>query len=138
MLVVANELTGGIGRECGLASAGKSEEERHVVLFHSHISGRVKRELTKFDRLEVVLCDKSGSIAVHRRRQRKEEAKEKKRGGATGAHNKGRKRSLGQKQKLTITEKTPFFISPAYSVPRITISIRLKLISTDVVELILP
>lgn len=34
----------------------------------------------------------------------------------------------------TMTLKTPFFISPAYSVPRITISIRLKLISTDVVE----
>ena len=33
-----------------------------------------------------------------------------------------------------MTEKTPFFISPAYSVPRITISMRLKLISTEVVE----
>lgn len=36
--------------------------------------------------------------------------------------------------RLTITEKTPFFISPAYSVPRMTISMRLKLISTEVVE----
>ena len=35
----------------------------------------------------------------------------------------------------TMTEKTPFFISPAYSVPRMTISMRLKLISTEVVEL---
>jgi hypothetical protein len=34
----------------------------------------------------------------------------------------------------TMTENTPFFISPAYSVPRMTISIRLKLISTDVVD----
>ena len=33
-----------------------------------------------------------------------------------------------------MTEKTPFFISPAYSVPRMTISMRLKLISTDVVD----
>jgi hypothetical protein len=39
------------------------------------------------------------------------------------------------KSERTITEKTPFFISPAYSVPKMTISIRLKLISTDVVEL---
>ena len=34
----------------------------------------------------------------------------------------------------TMTEKTPFFISPAYSVPRMTISMRLKLISTEVVD----
>ena len=34
-----------------------------------------------------------------------------------------------------MTEKTPFFISPAYSVPRMTISMRLKLISTEVVLL---
>lgn len=35
-----------------------------------------------------------------------------------------------------MTEKIPFFISPAYSVPRMTISMRLKLTSTDVVEVI--
>ena len=33
-----------------------------------------------------------------------------------------------------MTEKIPFFISPAYSVPRMTISMRLKLTSTEVVE----
>lgn len=35
-----------------------------------------------------------------------------------------------------MTEKIPFFISPAYSVPRITISRRLKLTSTEVEEVI--
>jgi len=33
-----------------------------------------------------------------------------------------------------MTEKMPFFISPAYSVPRMTISRRLKLTSTDVCD----
>lgn len=33
-----------------------------------------------------------------------------------------------------MTEKIPFFISPAYSVPRMTISLRLKLTSTEVEE----
>jgi hypothetical protein len=37
-------------------------------------------------------------------------------------------------EKRTITLKIPFFISPAYSVPKMTISMRLKLISTEVDE----
>jgi hypothetical protein len=37
---------------------------------------------------------------------------------------------------LTIKLKIPFFISPAYSVPRMTISFLLKLISTEVWEVI--
>jgi hypothetical protein len=48
-----------------------------------------------------------------------------------------RKHVIGRVEsgRRTMTEKTPFFISPAYSVPRMTISMRLKLISTEVVEL---
>ena len=45
-----------------------------------------------------------------------------------------RRAEIGREARLTMTEKTPFFISPAYSVPRMTISMRLKLISTDVVD----
>ena len=42
--------------------------------------------------------------------------------------------ALGQAERLTMTEKIPFFISPAYSVPRMTISFLLKLTSTEVAE----
>lgn len=51
MLVVTNEETMRISRESGLPRARKAEEEGDITGFHSHIGGRMKRELTKFNRL---------------------------------------------------------------------------------------
>ena len=105
MLIVTDKQTLGIGREGSLAGTRETEEESDVAILDADIGRRVKGKLTELDWLEIVLS--GGSVW-------------------------GRRPSVA---RLTITEKTPFFISPAYSVPRITISMRLKLISTEVVEL---
>lgn len=110
VLVITNEETVGVGRECGLTGPRETEEEGDVIVLLADISRGVEGELTKLDGLKVVLKITTKSdvwnIEIFWRRKR------------------------------TMTEKTPFFISPAYSVPRMTISMRLKLISTEVVELI--
>ena len=46
----------------------------------------------------------------------------------------GSRPALGMRKFMTVN--TPFFISPAYSVPKITISLRSKLRSMLVVEVI--
>jgi hypothetical protein len=106
MFVVADEKTARVSGECSFASTGKAEKEGNITLLNADICRGVKRKLTEFDGLEVML-------------ERWYQWKIAK--------------TISWKH--TMTEKTPFFISPAYSVPRMTISIRLKFISTEVVEL---
>ena len=55
MFVITDEKTIGVGGECGLASAGKSEKESNVTALNAYIGRGVKGELTKFNRLEVML-----------------------------------------------------------------------------------
>ena len=109
MLVISDEKTVRVSRQSGLASSRKTEEESDIACVLSDIGGGMKGKLAKLDGLEVML-----------------EIREIR----------DRRFFCHMRLWRTMTEKTPFFISPAYSVPRMTISIRLKLISTDVVELI--
>lgn len=109
VLIITNKQSVRVGRQGSLACAREPKEQRDIVLLDTHIGGRVERQLTEFDGLQVMLCDAMTSVCLVTRNP------------------------VTQK-RLTITEKTPFFISPAYSVPSMTISIRLKLISTDVVD----
>ena len=106
-LVVTDELTQRVGGEGGLSGSRESEEEGHVAI-DSLVSGRVEGELSELDGLEVVLRRVVESARVHTAPRKRAER--------------------------TMTEKIPFFISPAYSVPRMTISFLLKLTSTDVLE----
>ena len=108
MLVISDEKTVRVSRQSGLASSRKTEEESDIAHVLSDIGGGMKGKLAKLDGLEVMLEIREIREIFFRH----------------------------MRLWRTITEKTPFFISPAYSVPRITISMRLKLISTDVVELI--
>lgn len=54
VLVVADELPVGIGGEGGFACAGESEEERDITV-DTFVGGGMKGELSKLDRLQVVL-----------------------------------------------------------------------------------
>lgn len=54
VLVVTNKESAGVGRKCGLASSGETEEESDSAVY-ADIGGGVKGELTKLDWLEVVL-----------------------------------------------------------------------------------
>ena len=54
VLVVANELSSWVRREGRLACTGETEEERDVALLLVDIGRGVQRELTEFDRHEVV------------------------------------------------------------------------------------
>jgi hypothetical protein len=107
VLVVADELPRGVSRQSGLSGSGESEEERDVAV-GSLVGGRVKREVAELDGLQVVLRERTRVSSSRMRR------------------------TTTTTQRLTMTEKIPFFISPAYSVPRMTISFLLKLTSTDV------
>lgn len=95
MFVVTDESTTRIGRESSLSSTGETEEEGDVSI--GTLVGRgVKRKVAEFDGLKVVLHDQ-GVCQCQANLKR-------------------------ERRKLTMTEKIPFFISPAYSVPRMTIS----------------
>ena len=59
VLVVSNEVTFGIGGKGGLSSSGETEKQGNIALFDTDIGGRVQGELTKFDRLQVVLQRRS-------------------------------------------------------------------------------
>lgn len=109
VLVVADELAFRVGGEGRLSGSGKTEEKGDVPVL-ALVGGRVERELPELDGLKVVLGAEENATCQPR-------------GGA----------EVGS-QKRTMTEKIPFFISPAYSVPRMTISFLLKLTSTEVAE----
>lgn len=55
MFVVTDEKTARISGECGLAGARKTEKEGNITILNANISRGVKRELTEFDGLEVML-----------------------------------------------------------------------------------
>lgn len=65
MLVVANERTVRVGGEGRLAGTGQAEEERDVAV-GSFVGGRMERELTELDGLQVVLRPRaSGKVETN-------------------------------------------------------------------------
>jgi hypothetical protein len=58
MLVITDEEAVGIGREGGLAGAGKTKEESDIILLLADIGRRVEGKLTELDGLEIVLEDR--------------------------------------------------------------------------------
>lgn len=54
VLVISNELTGGVGGKSGLSSSGKSEEESNISLL-SLVGGGVEGKLSELDGLQIVL-----------------------------------------------------------------------------------
>jgi hypothetical protein len=56
VFVVADEETVGVGGEGCLAGTGETEEEGDVTVLHANVGGGVKRKLTEFDRLEIMLA----------------------------------------------------------------------------------
>lgn len=55
VLVITDEETVGISRERGLSSSGETEEKSDITLVLAYVGRRVKRELTEFDWLKIVL-----------------------------------------------------------------------------------
>ena len=60
MLVVTDEEATGVCGKGGLACAGEAKEKSDITILHAYVSRGVQRELTKFDRLEVMLRNDIG------------------------------------------------------------------------------
>ena len=54
MLVIADQLTIGVGRESGLSGSGETKEKSDIALLGTDVGRGVERELTELDGLEVV------------------------------------------------------------------------------------
>lgn len=63
VLVVSNELSQRVSREGSLSSSGETEEESNIPV-DSLVGGGVKRKLSEFDGLEVVLMSIVSRVSI--------------------------------------------------------------------------
>ena len=54
VLIIADQLTVGVGRQCGLSSSRESEEESDITVLRTDVGRGVERELPELNGLEVV------------------------------------------------------------------------------------